>query len=715
MSRVRPHFVIALLLVAVTALVYRDVADCGFVQYDDPPHVSENPHVRAGFTAAGVGWALRSPPPFLWHPLTWFSYMLDRELYADAPGGYHLTNLLLHQANTLLLFLLLARLTGRVWRAAFVAAVFAVHPLHVESVAWISQRKDVLSTLLLLLTLAAYARYVRRPSPWRYAPVLLLFLLGLAAKPMLVTVPFVLLLLDYWPLNRFKGVGRRFADALGRPHRIGIPRLCVAEKIPLLVLALAAAGVTLLTHWRTASVTPMLRVPLAARLAYVPVSYVTYIWKTLCPYGLAVFYPHPGAAVPARHALGAAALLVVVSGLVLWRGRRQPYLPFGWFWFLGTLVPVIGLVQIGEHGIADRYMYVPMIGLTLAATWGVADLAAGWPLKRWVLATAGGLLVAVFGVLACVQVDCWRSSIALFLQALEATPRNYVACNNLGIALADQGRLDEAIPLFQASLRMRPANERALVNLGVAHFRKGELELAVAHYSLALDVNPNNYRAHADLGAAFVRRLEPEQALAHYSHALRIRPGGQQARDGLRSALKLSELANRTGGAPLDVLTVKPGDAEAPFRVGRYMARHGKFREAAEQFSQALAVRPGFAAAHDKLGLALKSLGEDARAERHYREAIRLQPDYAQAYNNLGSLLAGREEYGAAINLFAEAVRLDSDFAEAHNNLGLALAKRGQIDKAIEHFSAALRIRPDFEKARRCLDMALEQKGRQPP
>ena len=426
--------VCGLLLLAV-ALVFGQTVRHPFVNYDDPLYVSDNPSLAHGLTAAGIGWAFTTTYANFWHPLTWLSLLLDFQLYGLEPWGYHLTNVLLHGTTTVLLFLILRRMTANLWPSAFVAAVFAVHPLHVESVAWAAQRKDVLSGLFWMLTIGAYLGYVCHPfSLVRYLIVVVVFAMGLLAKPMLVTLPCVLLLLDYWPLGRMAGCGGSCTAAPGAtvllsPQRDGFPWRLVVEKIPLLVLASVFCVATPLNEGE--AVASLDAIPLFSRITNAPVSYVAYVGQFFYPVGLAVFYPHPGSSQPIWKALGALVLLVGVSAAaVAWR-RRCPCVFVGWFWYLGTLAPMIGLVQIGSHAKADRYTYVTQIGLCLALAWGTSQIAACWPCRRWACGVASVLVVSALMGCAWRQTLCWCDSEALWTQTLACTSRNSLAHYNL--------------------------------------------------------------------------------------------------------------------------------------------------------------------------------------------------------------------------------------------------------------------------------------------
>ncbi len=584
--------VAALLLVALTVAVFGPACGHDFSLYDDGLYVTNNRVVRAGLSPGGLAWAFTTTHASNWHPLTWASHMLDVSLYGLNPAGHHLTNVLFHAANVAILFLLLLRMTGALWRSAFVAALFAVHPLHVESVAWVAERKDVLSTLFWLATAWAYARYAERPGLPRYLAVLALFAAGLMAKPMLVTLPVTLLLLDYWPLGRLS-------------CRAALPTL-FKEKIPLFALSAASALVTLAAQVKGASAVSLERIPAAARVSNAVVSLGDYIGKTVWPGSLAVYYPHPGAG-HATWKIAAAALLVAgLTVLAVRLARRSPYVATGWFWYLATLLPVIGLVQVGSQAMADRYTYVPLIGLFVAVSWGAADLAAWWRLRRPFLAIAAGAVLCALAVTASLQLRHWRSDLALFSHAIEATTGNWLAEMNLGVALDKLGRADEAIAHYGRAVAIRPDYAEAHYNLGVDMARKGRIGEAVAQYRRTLEIWPDYPYAHNNLGQALERLGKPDEAVAHYRAAVRSLPTFVLARNNLACAL----------GA------------------------QGKYEEAMAQFREAERIAPGFVKIHYNMGILAARQGKDDEAVVHFREALRLAPGDPDIQSQLAAALA---------------------------------------------------------------------------
>ncbi len=434
----RSEACIWLILITAVLLVYWQVGDHEFINYDDNVYITDNAQVQKGLTSKGIIWAFTTSHTGNWHPLTWISHMLDCELYGLNPRGHHLTNVLLHMANAILLFVVLRWMTGAIWRSGLVAALFALHPLHVESVAWAAERKDVLSTFFWLLTMVAYVHYVNRPGGKRYLLVLVTFFLGLMAKPMLVTLPFVLLLLDYWPLNRFKPravTGSVEDQSLGFQSS-GDDKLpilkAVMEKTPLFLMSLFSCVVTVMAQQEAGAISTLEIVPFKLRIANGLVSFVAYMGKMIWPQDLAVFYPHPISDLQIWKPVAAGLFLLIVSTVALWVAQRCRYVLVGWLWYLGTLVPVIGLVQVGEQAMADRYTYVPLIGLFIVVVWGFADLVKGWRSRRWVVSVSAAVMVLALMAGSWLQVAHWKSSVKLFKHALDATSNNYVAHYNLG-------------------------------------------------------------------------------------------------------------------------------------------------------------------------------------------------------------------------------------------------------------------------------------------
>jgi len=520
LSGQRP-IIICLVLVALTTLAYWQVRNYQFITCDDDMYVYENPVVRAGLTWPGVKWSFTAFHSANWHPLTWLSHLLDSQLYGLQAGGHHLTNLFFHLANTLLLFLFLNRTTAALWPSALVAALFGLHPMHVESVAWVSERKDVLSTFFWLATMWAYVWYVAAPSLKRYLALLLGFSLGLMAKPMLVTLPLVLLLLDYWPLDRLHpgnapaGAG----ETPGEPPP-GIPQRLywqlIREKIPLFILVAFSCLITLAAQRAGGAVMPLTIQSLGARFANALVAYVTYGVKLFWPYPMGLFYVL--SPVPWWQAVGAGLVLLALSALLLYGARRYPYLAVGWLWYLGTLVPVIGLVQVGGQAMADRYTYIPYIGLFIILVWGVSTATAGWKYRETILSLGAAAALAACLVTSWGQAGYWRNSETLFTHTIQITGDNYLAYHHLGMALNNQGNYERAIAMYQKTLSIAPGYPPAYNNLGIAYARQGKFNEAEEMFKAAIRLTPGNISFHRNLALAYSqqgKQPEAEGVMAH--------------------------------------------------------------------------------------------------------------------------------------------------------------------------------------------------------
>lgn len=527
----------------ITLVVYWQVENHGFLNYDDDMFVYNNPHVAEGITGPNLVWAFTSDHAAIWHPLTWISHMADVQLYGMDPRGHHLTNVFIHATTTILIFLFLVRLSGSIWRSAFVAALFALHPLHVESVAWVAERKDVLSAFFWFLTLLLYAEYVAKRKPLLYWLSLCTFALGLMSKPMLVTLPAVMLLVDFWPLNRFspdkdkhKPGQRRLLERLSPL----IP--LVREKLPFIACSLLSAAATLYAQQNGGAMHSIESFPFGLRMENALIAYAAYLGKTLFPHSLAVFYPYPSA-YPLWQVAGSLLVLLLVSVATIRARRQYPYLAMGWFWFLVTLVPVIGLVQVGWHSMADRYTYIPLTGLFIMAAWGVPALAKGLRYRQRVLALLAGGVIIASAATTWQQLGYWRDSVSLFSHALQVTSNNYMAHNNLGIAFGEKGDIDAEISEYREALAIAPNFAVGYFNLGTALGRKGDRDAAISMYRKTLALDQNNFEAHNNLGIALGEKGDIAAEISEYRAALAITPDSAQAHNNLGAALdKIGDL-----------------------------------------------------------------------------------------------------------------------------------------------------------------------------
>ena len=605
---------ICLTLAAITFAAYWPVVGHGFVNYDDDDYVTDNLHVKRGLTASSVTWAFTTFHEANWHPLTWISHMLDVSLFGQNAGGHHATNLLLHIASTILLFLAMRRMTGFVWRSAFVAALFAVHPLHVESVAWVAERKDVLSTFFLMLTLLAYARYAERPGIGRYLLVAGAFALGLMSKPMLVTLPVILLLLDWWPLGRLWSAeaespdgASAFAPVIGcrpkrklRELRFRTPNVLI-EKLPLFAMAASSGVITFVAQDKGLTVGSLEHYPTGVRVANALVAYVTYLVRMVWPVKLAVFYPHPGTSLPVWQVIGSAVLLIGITALVLRVRRRHAYLTVGWLWYLVMLLPVIGLVQVGMQAMADRYTYVPLVGVFVATAWLIGQVG-----RVRLVGPLAALIVIGCTVGTRHQAGYWKDSETLFRHALAVTKDNAVAENNLGLALMEEGEHAEGIRHIRCAVEINPGWADARYSLGAALLQAGQAYDAVPEFEAALAVCGDHAQAHQNMGAALIQLGDVPRAVEHLKRAIEVRPDYAQAHNNLGTA----------------------------------SSYQGKWDDAVRHWTKATRLDPYLADAHYNLAIGLAQRGNTCEAIRACRKALALEPESATTRNNLAWLLA---------------------------------------------------------------------------
>ena len=662
-------------LVAITLIVFGQTIRHDFVNYDDDTYVYQNPQVLHGVTIRGCSWAFTHSHSANWHPLTWISHMLDCQVWGLQPGGHHLTSVLLHAVAAVLLFIVLRRMTGALWRSAFVAALFAVHPLHVESVAWIAERKDVLSGVFFVLTLVAYVYYVGKPGSWgRYLLLVGLFALGLMSKPTLVTTPFVLLLLDYWPLRRFS------AQPLGKSRhrqttqsRAWVP---IIEKLPLFVLCAASSLATILAQ--KSSITAVAGLPLAWRIKNAVVSYVLYLREFIWPARLAVLYPHPENNLSLwQVSLAIVVLALITTGTFVLR-KKRPYLIVGWLWYLGMLVPMIGLIQVGFQSRANRYTYLPHIGLYIMVAWGLTDAVASLPKRRPVLSAAGVVVLLLLTSLASIQTSYWKNSESLWIHTLRVTSDNAVAHNNLGNFYLDHDRVDEALEQYKVSLDIsRPfadqksrlgLSERAYAdaenNFGLALTKKGRTNEAVAHFERVLSRFANNPKAHLNMGNVLLNEGRPDEAIVHYRKAL----------------------------------MAYPAYADAHFNLGNALVQKAEVDQAIAQYEQTLDIQPDFAEAENNIGIAFLRKGSVGQAIAHWDRALHIQPNFFDVLNNLAWVLSTFPEDSVrdgskALALAERARQIMGDSSPGFlRTMAAAFAECGQFDQATKAGERAVEL-----------------------
>ena len=626
--RLPSRWLVLALLAVLTVAVFAEVRRYPLVDFDDLAYVTDNPHVTDGLSPANVAWAFTHAHEGYWAPLTWISYMADASRSGLDGGAFHVTNLALHVAAVWLLFLGFTRMTGQLWPSAAVASLFAVHPLHVESVAWVAERKDVLSGFFWFAAIWAYARYVERPGPARYTAIVVVFVCGLLSKPIVVTLPLALLLLDVWPLGRLGGTGRPPIGTI------------VREKIPLVVLALAAAIVTVIVQGRAGAVSSLTTIPLSTRVANAAVSAGAYLWQTIWPAGLAALYPYP-AAPPIGPAAMACVVLLAVSILAIALRRRAPYLLVGWLWYLVTLLPVLGLIQAGPQARADRYTYLSLVGIFIMAVWALAELGRRSVAMRWAVTTAACLAIGVSAAAARRQVSYWQDSQTVFRRAIAVTTGNYVAQVYLGGVLRSAGDTMGSLRAFEEAIRVAPRFPEAYAGYG----------------ETLMTVNP--YRAAAALAEAV--RLRPEDV------ASRVRLGVAQARTG-----RLDDAARELEEA----LRLEPASGDAHYALGMVLARQKRYADAVGHFAEAARLNPELADVHIQLGNTLAVQGRMKEAIVALTRAAELKPEDAELHSNLAVALASDGRLDDAIAQITEAVRLSPDRQDLRNNLAYLEGRR---------------------------------------
>lgn len=618
---------ICMFLVLASLVVYLKVANCEFINYDDELYVTKNPHIQTGINLESIIWAFTTDTAANWHPLTWLSHMLDFKLYGLNPMGHHWTNLQIHIVNSILLFLFLEWISGAMWRSAFVSALFALHPLHVESVAWVSERKDVLCAFFWILSMWAYVRYVRNPAKKRYALLLVFFSLGLMAKPMIVTLPFVLLLIDFWPLERFR--------SLICEREIRVPKVIlflVWEKIPLFVLSAISSFITFIVQQHGGAVASIKSLSLKARIANAIVSYASYLGNMIWPLKLTMLYPirewHIGQVVISG------ALIVLLTALAVRTWRRHPYIAVGWFWYLGTLVPVIGLVQVGPQRMADRYTYIPLIGVFIIIAWGLSDISKKWRYQKVVLSIFSGAVLLFLMVCTWVQVGYWQNGIALFKHTIRLTQNNTIAVCALGEALDRHGKYDDAVRHYLKALKMNPNYAEAHYDLGVTLERQGNSDAAVRHYLEALRIKPGDARVHNNIGVIRANQGKFNAAVDHYQKALQIRPDY----------------------------------AVAYYNLGIILANHYEFKSAIRQYQHALQFNPNMTQALYHLAW-IQATHEDGKY-RNGKAAVKLATKLCKI-THFGQPLA----LDVLASAYAETGRFDAAVSTARKALKLALSQ----------------------------------------
>ena len=609
---------VGLILLVATFFIYSQVQDHNFINFDDDLYITDNLNVQAGLNSESFIWSFTTSHPPYWHPVTWLSHMLDYHFYGSNPKGHYLTNLFLHICSVLIVGIVFFRMTGGFWQSSFIAAMFAVHPLNVESIAWLAERKNVLSTLFWILTMWAYVSYAEKPTIKRYGLVFLFFTLGLMSKPMLVTLPFALLLLDYWPLKRLslkKEKNNNTTLVKITSNKSNFFKL-IAEKIPLFFLSIGLSILTVYFQTINGAVKSLDLIPLQARLTNSLVSYLEYLGKIAWPSKLSILYPHPENALPVWLGIFCGVVLVSITIISIKLINKAPYLTVGWFWYLGTLLPVIGIVQVGGQAMADRFTYIPQIGIFMIIAWGIPDLVSKWRHKEKVLAVSVGIITLTLMITTWIQVGHWKNSITIFQHAIKVTGKKYpnlaVAHNHLGMALFAEQRNEEAIMNYKSAIKLNPEHTYAHYNLGIALFAEQRNEEAISHYKRAISLSPNYTFAHYNLGNSLFAVKKYKEAIFHYKMAIKL--------------------------------------------------------------------NPNYTFAHYNLGNALFAIKKNKEAIFHYKMAIKLNPSYTYAHYNLGIVLLHQKEPKEAAQQFKETIRLRPDLEKAHDYFKMALLQSEKIE-----------------------------------
>ncbi len=669
-GKIPPFILIAAVLAAAVLLVYGQTGQFDFIHsYDDREYVVDNTHIHQGLSVSSVAWAFTTFYAANWHPVTWLSHMLDIELFGMNPGGHHLTNAVWHLVNTLLLFLLLRRMTLSTWRSAAVAALFAMHPLHVESVAMIAERKDVLSTCFWMMTLHCYVSYASSRSRIWYALALGCFCLGLLAKPMVVSLPFVLLLLDYWPLQRWRPASS--ATDVQLPAQTGL-RPLVLEKIPFLAMSAVSSVVTLLAQHSLGATGSMTVYPLFHRLANASVSTIAYLAKTIWPHPLVVFYPYRET-IAIWQWMGAGALLAAVTVAVLMVGSKMRYLICGWLWYLITLLPVIGVVQVGAQAMADRYTYIPLIGIFIMVVWGLHEALQQVRLKPAAVFTAAALLLAALGTLSWKQARHWTDSVSLFQHAARYSEDNWVAHNNLGSALVRRGYPAAALVHYQTALEIAPGYADARYNLAATQSELGRHDEAIRQYRQVLAATPAHTGALNNLCGELVSAGKVKEGMTYCRKAIAIDPNFANPYNNLAVAL----------------------------------TKMGRLPEAIQRYQQAIALDKQNPESHQALGKLLAADGRIVEAAQFFHTAWNLDPDNERHRRQAADALMRGGAVAAAAEFYAAALRLNPGSADTYNRLGVAYARLGLRDDAVIMFQTALEMNPEHRAASGNLQKAL--------
>lgn len=699
---------ICFVLAAATLVSYWPVRDHEFVNFDDYDYVTKNTNVNTGLTGANIKWAFTRGHAGNWHPMTWISHMVDCSLFGLDPGPHHITNLVLHIINTLLLFFILIAMTKRLWPSVFVAALFALHPLHVESVAWVAERKDVLSTFFAFLTIAAYYSYTKKGGAIRYMLAIFIFALALMSKPMVVTLPFVLLLVDYWPLGRFDLVKSYKPNTLAKQRSL---TWLVVEKVPFFALVIISGIVTFIVQKAGGAMNERMQFPFLSRLANAAIAYLVYIKQMFWPKGLACLYPHAGTDVSILLAVICGLSLIAVSAVVFIYRQKFRYLFTGWFWYVGMLIPVIGLVQVGDQAYADRYTYMPIIGLFIIIAWGACDLLKKPAYRKAILLPAGVVIISVLAVLTYIQQGYWRDNFTLFEHAIEVTKDNYVAHFCIADPLRINGRIEDAIYHNRKCLEIEPDYTKAHNSLGQALSETGDIDGAIKEFSKAVELRPGVLEPRTNLGIALKMQGDYKQAIEQFTIVLQVHDL-IVVRGHLAEALIKADRPDEALAQCNHILTVEPDNIRALYFAGLISARAGEFSEAEKYLVKALELDPNLMVAKNIYTYVLIRQGRYEEAIKQCRAILQADPAMIKARSDCGLALMKLGRYEEAAQEYKKFLEAKPDSASGHNDLAVVLYRLGRIDEAIEHLRVTIKIAPDYADAQNNLKAMLQERSK---
>lgn len=694
------HIYISAVIIIALLAVYWQVTGFSFINFDDNVYVTENFHVTNGITVEGIQWAFAYVynGMFQWHPLTWLSHMLDCQLFGLDPGKHHLINLLFHIINSLLLFFLFRKMTGAVWQSAFVAMLFALHPVNVDTVAWITMRKSLVSTLFLFLSIWFYVDFARHPSTGRFMAVFLFFLLGLLAKPMLITLPCMLLLLDYWPLKRIRFSNAR-PESEGSSEDRAFSRIQVSavslviEKIPLFILSFACAFWSSLSHGPSGLVTET--APMTLRLSNALVSYIIYIKKLFWPVELAVFYPFP-TSIPTWQVLLSVLLLLCLTILFIYSIKLTRAFITGWLWFLGTLIPVSGLLQPGLWpALADRWAYIPYIGLFIILAWGVPTTLLKWRHRNMAMALLAAVFIVALSARTHFQASFWKNSTALFSRTLVVTENNQLAQLNLGLALhKEEGKIEEAIKHYIAVLKNRPDLPIAYINLGKAYKDIGRIDEAVSQYKKAIELDPSSYAAHINLGNMGFEKGRFEEAISYYKQAVQIKPNSVNGHIRLGFAYSKAEKYDKASEQFNIALKINPHSDEAYNNLGILAVKTRRLNRAVFYFKKALTINPDLSNAEKNLKNIMDSITNIKKKIQKIELELKADPDNIPLLFQAGKIYRQNSNFSKAIDIYKKILIVEPDSSEAYKNLAFAYARQGDYEQGLTSFKKAVALQP---------------------